>query len=321
MNATIRDQVFISYSHLDKKWLGRLQTALKPLIRKEKIDVWADTRIRTGQNWKGQITQALARAKVAVLLVSQNFLASDFIADEEIPPILATVTASLYAETDIAGYQAAHDPARPLDSLSSSQLSQALVAIAKIIGDAANPPQEAVAGQIRPALHVVGAGTQPPSHRQLLRDLERALDSGLLKNSELGPLVLKTLRDETGLELAKPYDPMWITAGIRLGDFYFTLIRTSAGQRDWQRDLGKTATPILVGVSKSLLRSADAQAVTVRLCEVLAQRLRLKLIWPDDPNELNDAKNALYRACLESYEVESDRVLLVLQGLTVVGPG
>lgn len=90
MNATIRDQVFISYSHLDKKWLGRLQTALKPLIRKEKIDVWADTRIRTGQNWKGQITQALARAKVAVLLVSQNFLASDFIADEEIPPIIAT---------------------------------------------------------------------------------------------------------------------------------------------------------------------------------------------------------------------------------------
>jgi hypothetical protein len=203
-------------------------------------------------------------------------------------------------------------------------LNEALVAIAKIIRDAASSSpsqQEAVTGQIRPTLKVVGAGTQPPSHQQLLRDLERALDFGELEDSELGPLVLQTLQQETALELAKPYDPMWTTAGIRLADFYFTLIRPSAGQRDWQRDFAKTATPILVGVSKSLQRSADAQAVVVRLCEVVAQRLRLNVIWPDDPDELNDAKNAIYRACLASREVESDDVLVVLQGLAVVGPG
>jgi hypothetical protein len=56
------------------------------------------------------------------------------------------------------------------------------------------------------------------------------------------------------------------------------------------------------------------------LCEVVAQRLRLKLVWPEDPDELNDVRNALYRECLAAHEVESDDVLSVLQGLTVVGP-
>jgi hypothetical protein len=179
---------------------------------------------------------------------------------------------------------------------------------------------DAVAGRVQPGFNVVGAGTQPPPHRPLLRDLERALGSGELEDSDLGPLVLETLRHETDLELVKPYDPRWITAGIRSADSFFAPIRLSAGQRDWQRDFAKTAAPILVGVARSLARSADAHAVVVRLCEVLAQRVRVKLVWPDDPDELNDLRNALYRECLAAQEVESDSVLVVLQGLSVVGP-
>jgi len=151
MSGTVRNQVFISYSHQDRRWLDRVQTALKPLVRNQTIDVWDDGRIKAGQKWRDEITRALARAKVAVLLVSQNFLASDFIADEELLSILAAaedegltivwipVTASLYDETDIAKYQAAHNPESPLDSLPPAELNQALVAIAKKIGDAANP--------------------------------------------------------------------------------------------------------------------------------------------------------------------------------------
>jgi hypothetical protein len=143
-----RDQVFISYIHNDEKWLRRLQTALKPLVRKNAIDVWSDERIRAGQEWKAEIIAALARAKAAVLLVSQPFLASDFIADEEMPAILDAaqaegltiiwipVTASLYEETEIRRYQAAHDPKRPLDSLSDAQVNRAFVSIAKQIRDA-----------------------------------------------------------------------------------------------------------------------------------------------------------------------------------------
>jgi hypothetical protein len=121
--------------------------------------------------------------------------------------------------------------------------------------------------------------------------------------------------------LVKAFDSLWTIAAIRAADSYFTPIRLSAGQRDWQRDFAKTATPILVGVAWSLERSADAQAIVLRLCDVVAKRLRLKLTWPDDADESNDLKNAIYRACLDAGELECDDVLVELQGLTVTGPG
>lgn len=177
-----------------------------------------------------------------------------------------------------------------------------------------------MAGQVKPALSVVHADARPPPHRPLLRDLERSIAEGELRDSLLAPIVLEALREQTELALASPYDPFWITTGIRLGDEYFVRVRLSAGHRDWQKDFAQTATPILVGVARSFERSADAQALMMRLCDLVAARLRLTLIWPGDPDESNDLKNAIYRACLGATELESDSVLVELQRLTVVGP-
>lgn len=80
--------VFISYSHKDLQYLERLQVHLRPLKRKQRIEPWDDTQIQAGQNWKTEIDAALKRAKAAVLLVSADYLASDFIDRDEVSHLL-----------------------------------------------------------------------------------------------------------------------------------------------------------------------------------------------------------------------------------------
>jgi predicted ATPase/class 3 adenylate cyclase len=145
MARLMRDKVFISYSHKDQEWLARLQTMLRPLVRMEEVRPWADTMIPPGASWRQEIEQALATARVGVLLVSPNFLASDFIAEVELPSLLAAAaeeglqvcwvlaSACLHETSGLDGFQAAHDISRPLDSLTPSELNAALAGIAREI--------------------------------------------------------------------------------------------------------------------------------------------------------------------------------------------
>jgi hypothetical protein len=81
--------VFVSYSQLDKIWLDRFLAASKPLERYAGIDLWSDRRIKSGEDWRIEINAGMDGAVVAVLLVSMNFLNSDFVATVELPHILA----------------------------------------------------------------------------------------------------------------------------------------------------------------------------------------------------------------------------------------
>lgn len=140
--VSARSGIFVSYSHKDRKWLDELKTMLSPLLRDGSLKLWDDTLIKTGDLWKDEIEKALASAKVAVLLVSASFLASDFIAENELPPLLEAarndglkicwvyVSSALYERTEIAKYQAAHDVRRPLDRLARDQRGAALSKIA-----------------------------------------------------------------------------------------------------------------------------------------------------------------------------------------------
>lgn len=83
-----RHKLFISYSHADREFLDRIVVHLRPLERGRLIDYWADTKINPGDKWREEIRKALDEASAALLLISADFMASNFIIENELPPLL-----------------------------------------------------------------------------------------------------------------------------------------------------------------------------------------------------------------------------------------
>lgn len=81
--------VFFSYSHKDEVLRDELATHLKLLERAGVIRSWHDRRIGAGENWKAAIDTNLERAHAILLLVSADFLASDYCYDVEMKRALA----------------------------------------------------------------------------------------------------------------------------------------------------------------------------------------------------------------------------------------
>ena len=147
-----RDKVFISYSHKDTRWREELEVQLKPYVRGGSIVSWSDEQIARGSKWFGEIKSALAQTKVAVLLVTPDFLASDFIHEHELGPLLkeaeqggvkilwVPVHASAYKQTLLKNYQAVlDDPGKPLAGMTKAKRDQAWVKVCEEIEKAVNP--------------------------------------------------------------------------------------------------------------------------------------------------------------------------------------
>lgn len=77
-------KVFISYSHKDETFKDELDTHFSALKRSGLVDVWHDRRIDAGTEWDDEIKAELESADIILLLVSANFLASEYIWKVEI---------------------------------------------------------------------------------------------------------------------------------------------------------------------------------------------------------------------------------------------
>jgi TIR domain/T3SS (YopN, CesT) and YbjN peptide-binding chaperone 3 len=141
-----RHTVFVSYSHRDRKHLDRLRIHLRPLERQGLIDLWADTRLQPGTRWRDEIGDAISRCRVAVLLVSADFLASAFIVENELPPLIKAANANgvtilpviispcRFTKTPvISELQAVNDPERPLSLLPIAEREKVWVRVADAV--------------------------------------------------------------------------------------------------------------------------------------------------------------------------------------------
>jgi hypothetical protein len=75
--------IFYSYSHKDEELRDELEKHLSILKRQGVITGWHDRRIGAGKEWKGEIDTHLNTAHVILLLISADFLASDYCYDVE----------------------------------------------------------------------------------------------------------------------------------------------------------------------------------------------------------------------------------------------
>jgi hypothetical protein len=71
-------KIFISYSHLDETFKAQFTQHLKSLERTGEIEVWHDRQLMGGDDFAGKIDANLSQADVVLLLVSANFIASDY---------------------------------------------------------------------------------------------------------------------------------------------------------------------------------------------------------------------------------------------------
>jgi len=77
-------ELFFSYAHEDKELRDKLEKHLSALKRQHVITSWHDRMISAGEEWRDAIDNRLAKAQIILLLVSPDFMNSDYCWDSEV---------------------------------------------------------------------------------------------------------------------------------------------------------------------------------------------------------------------------------------------
>lgn len=145
-SAIHRGWVFFSYSHSDASYLDRMLIHLRPVERSGAIDLWSDTKLKPGDRWRDEIRRAIGGARIAVLLISADFLASEFITTDELPPLLAKAEVEgarivpvilkpsrFLRDERLARFHALNDPKAPVLSMGEPEREELYAKLAELI--------------------------------------------------------------------------------------------------------------------------------------------------------------------------------------------
>jgi hemoglobin-like flavoprotein len=170
----MRSAIFISYSHADRQWLERFENALRIGVNRDLYSIWSDEQIGAGEQWEPKIEANIASARLALLLVTPEFLQSTYIGTKELPAIvernrrkglvLDWVPIKFVSDVKLKlvgldGIQSLWPVDRPLADLPADELQKAIEEIsAKLIkslglsAEINNREIEALEGELKAAL-------------------------------------------------------------------------------------------------------------------------------------------------------------------------
>lgn len=136
--------IFLSYSHADEGWCRKVELHLRVLKTRVELDLWSDREIGLGENWKDRIRGVIDRTTVAILLISVDFLSSDFITNEELPLLLqhrkdgglriipVIIRPSAWTEIPwLKDIQVWPRDAKPLSTMADADVEESLASLAK----------------------------------------------------------------------------------------------------------------------------------------------------------------------------------------------
>ncbi len=179
-------EVFFAYSHADEAWRDKLELHLAPLKRNRTLATWHDRRILAGEEWRGRIDRQLASADIVLLLISKNFLGSDFCrsemeraldrhhsGDAVVIPILLR---PCHWELDLGNLQAL-----PKDNLPVVSWSERDAALLEVVKGIESAIQERAGGKAR--TEPVPDRSNPTSRS----GVDFVGEPGKLRNAELQP--------------------------------------------------------------------------------------------------------------------------------------
>jgi hypothetical protein len=192
-----KKRIFVSYSHRDNEWCELFQRQLKSVHDPLEYDIWIDAgRIEVGSQWRARIEQGLRDTDAALLLISDNFLSSDFIRNKQQAPLLARRDAGMLLVPVLVGAC----PWKQIAWLEGTQMRPSGDKPLEQIGRPGSPKAKQVAMEIVNELTRLLKSTQAdaaPPAAAVATDKWSAAASRLL-----GAVLLQAQDDETRVRLA-----------------------------------------------------------------------------------------------------------------------
>ena len=148
--------LFYSYAHEDESSCEEVMRSLEPLRAEGIVSEWYDRQISPGENWRIQISDNLARSKIVLLMISPDFLASDYCMGVELKQALERhwerqcrivpiiLRSCPWTNTRFGSFQALPRDGKPVTKWSNeaealSSITEGICAVCRDIVDWENP--------------------------------------------------------------------------------------------------------------------------------------------------------------------------------------